>query len=75
MSAKNTQEVIMRSPNEIWEALGDIEDEEAQHVLARLFSMYEEMVRRDGESKETRRFFQNLDNAIEMTQECNLNRR
>lgn len=65
----------MRSPNEIWEALGDIEDEEAQHVLARLFSMYEEMVSRDGESKETRRFFQNLDNAIEMTQECNLNRR
>ena len=65
----------MRSPNEIWEALGDIADEEAQHVLARLFSMYEEMVVRDGETKETNRFFQNMDNAIELTQECNLNRR
>lgn len=65
----------MRSPNEIWEALGDIADEEAQHVLARLFSMYEEMRARDGETKETNRFFQNLDNAIDMTQECNLNRR
>ena len=65
----------MRSPNEIWEALGDIADEEAQHVLARLFSMYEEMVARDGETKETNRFFQNMDNAIELTQECNLNRR
>jgi hypothetical protein len=65
----------MRSPNEIWEALGDIDDEEAQHVLARLFTMYEELVTRDGETKETSRFFQNLDNAIELTQECNLNRR
>jgi len=65
----------MRSPNEIWEALGDIDDEEAQHVLARLFTMYEELVTRDGETKESNRFFQNLDNAIELTQECNLNRR
>ena len=66
---------MMRSPNEIWEALGDIDDEEAQHVLARLFTMYEELVTRDGETKESNRFFQNLDNAIELTQECNLNRR
>jgi hypothetical protein len=66
---------MMRSPNEIWEALGDIDDEEAQHVLARLFAMYEDMVTRDGETKETSRFFQNLNNAIELTQECNLNRR
>lgn len=65
----------MRSPNEIWEALGDIDDEEAQHVLARLFAMYEEMVTRGGETEETSRFFQNLNNAIELTQECNLNRR
>lgn len=66
---------MMRSPSEIWEALGAIDDEEAQHVLARIFTMYEEMVTRNGETKETSRFFQNLDNAIELTQECNLNRR
>jgi len=53
----------------------DIEDEEAQHVLARLFAMYEELVTRDGETEETSRFFKNLNNAIELTQECNLNRR
>lgn len=69
------EEIRMRSPNEIWEALGDIDDEEGQHVLARLFAMYEDQVTRDGETKETSRFFQNLDNAIELTQECNLNRR
>jgi hypothetical protein len=66
---------MMRSPNEIWEALGEIDDEEAQHVLARIFTMYEEMVTQNGETKETSRFFRNLDNAIELTQECNLNRR
>ncbi|MFT5727556.1 MAG: hypothetical protein ACI8PB_001692 [Desulforhopalus sp.] len=66
---------MMKSPNDIWEALGDIEDEEAQHVLARIFTMYEEMVTRNGETEETNRFFQNLSNAIDVTQECNLNRR
>ncbi|MFT5699436.1 MAG: hypothetical protein ACI8ZB_002294 [Desulforhopalus sp.] len=65
----------MRSPTEIWELLGGIEDEEAQHVLARIFTMYEELVTRYGKTEETDRFFQNLDNAIELTQECNLNRR
>ena len=65
----------MRSPNDIWEALGDIDNEESQHVLTKLFVMYEEMVTRNGESEETHRFFQNLDNAIELSQECNLNRR
>ena len=65
----------MRSPNDIWEALGDIDNEESQHVLTKLFVMYEELVTRNGESEETNRFFQNLDNAIELSQECNLNRR
>lgn len=65
----------MRSPNEIWEALGDIDEEEATHVLTRLFSMYEELQTLGGETEETNRFFQNLNNAIDLTQECNLNRR
>lgn len=65
----------MRSPNELWEALGEIDDEEAQHVLTKLFTMYEQMLSQDGATEETNRFFQNLHNAIELTQECNLNRR
>ncbi len=65
----------MRSPNELWEALGEVDDEEAQHVLTKLFTMYEQMLSQDGPTEETKRFFQNLDNAIELTQECNLNRR
>jgi len=65
----------MKSPNEIWEALGDIDDEEAPHVLTKLFAMYEHMVTQNGSTAETDRFFQNLQNAIELSQECNLNRR
>ena len=65
----------MRSPNDIWEALGELDEEEAPHVLTKLFAMYEKILTQEGESKETNRFFQNLDNAIEMSQECNLNRR
>lgn len=65
----------MRSPNELWEALGEVDDEEAQHVLTKLFTMYEQMLAQDGATEETSRFFQNLHNAIELTQECNLNRR
>jgi len=65
----------MKSPNELWEALGDIDDEEAPHVLTKLFAMYEQMVTRNGATAETDRFFQNLQNAIELSQECNLNRR
>ena len=66
---------MMKSPGEIWESLGEIDDEEDQHVLARLFVMYEDLVTQNGETEETKRFFQNLGNAIELTQECNLNRR
>lgn len=65
----------MRSPNELWEALGEIDDDEAQHVLTKLFTMYEQRLTQDGATQETDRFFQNLHNAIELTQECNLNRR
>lgn len=65
----------MRSPNEIWEALGELDEEEAPHVLTKLFAMYEQLLSQNGATDETNRFFQNLDNAIELTQECNLNRR
>ena len=65
----------MRSPNEIWEALGELDEEEAPHVLTKLFAMYEQMLGQGGDTEEINRFFQNLDNAIELSQECNLNRR
>ena len=65
----------MRTQNEIWEALAEIDDEEAIHVLTKLFAMYEQLATQEGETKEISRFFLQLDKAIELTRECNLNRR
>jgi len=65
----------MRSSNELWEALGEVGEEEAQHVLTKLFAMYEQLLEQKGPTEETDRFFLYLDKAIELSQECNLNRR
>ena len=65
----------MRSPNDLWEALGDVGAEDCPNVLAKLFTLYEELVKRDSESEAARVFFRNLDIALSSTDECNLNRR
>ena len=65
----------MRSRSELWEAVGSIEEEELQHVLTKLFMMYEELAERDPENPEADNFFLRLDNAITQSEECNLNRR
>lgn len=63
------------NPNDLWEAIGSIDEEELPHVLTRLFTSYEEILQRDPESLEARGFFQKLASAIALTSECNLNRR
>jgi hypothetical protein len=65
----------MRSPNDLWEAIGAIDEEESYHLLSRLFDMYEQLLQKDPESKEAFLFFRNLDTALTITTECNLNRR
>ena len=65
----------MRNPNDLWEALGDIEMEESQNVLTKLFVMYEEQILKNPDSEAAQQFFKNLDLAITLTDECNLNRR
>jgi hypothetical protein len=68
----------MRSPNQLWEALGDIDPDETGHVLTRLFVMYEQLLQNnpdDPKGKEASNFFKNLDIALTQTDECNLNRR
>lgn len=65
----------MRSHNDLWEALGSIGEEETHHVLTKLFTMYEQLIENDPKNVEALRFFQNLDNALLLTEECNLNRR
>jgi hypothetical protein len=71
----------MRSPNQLWEAMGDIDPDETGHVLTRLFVMYEQLLQNnpdnpdDHKGKEALNFFKNLDIALTQTGECNLNRR
>ena len=40
----------MRSPNDLWEALGSLAEEENAHVLTKLFAMYEERLSKNPES-------------------------
>lgn len=65
----------MRSPNDLWEALGSIDEEETHQVITKLFTMYEQLIEIEAENQEALRFFKNLDNALSLTQGCNLNRR
>lgn len=65
----------MRNPNDLWEALGNIEIDESQNVLTKLFVMYEEILKKDPENEPANIFFRHLDLALTLTDECNLNRR
>ena len=65
----------MRGPNDLWEAIGSLGEDEIPHVLTRLFTMYEEMLARDPGDANARLFFRNLDTAISQANLCNLNRR
>jgi hypothetical protein len=65
----------MSSSNQAWEHLGELTEEDAMHVLTRLFSMYEEEKKRNPGNKEAALFFRNLITALGQTSACNLNRR
>ena len=65
----------MSSSNDAWEHLGELTEEDAMHVLTRLFSMYEEEGQRHPEDKAAPLFFRNLITALGQTSACNLNRR
>ncbi|MGB3210790.1 MAG: hypothetical protein WBB19_08830 [Desulforhopalus sp.] len=65
----------MRSPSDLWEAIGTVGEEDTGHVLTRLFTTYEKQLQHNPEDREALSFFRNLDNALTQTVECNLNRR
>jgi hypothetical protein len=54
---------------------GDLAEEDALHVLTRLFSMYEEQQQRNPDDEAAELFFRNLATAVSQTCACNLNRR
>lgn len=65
----------MKSPNDLWEAIGSLPEEEVIHVLTRLFTMYGERLAKKPDDEGALLFFRNLDTAITQIDLCNLNRR
>ena len=64
----------MEIENDPWEAMGTLEEDEAMHVLTKLYSMYEKENQQQGDASAAL-FFQRMHQAIEQSKECNLNRR
>lgn len=65
----------MSLSNEAWNHLGELSEDDAIHVLTRLFAMYEELEQRNPDEPATSLFFRNLITALGQTSSCNLNRR
>lgn len=65
----------METPHEIWDALGEVPEEELLHVLTKLFFAYEAQLTRNPHDPEAITFFQRLGTVLEQTAQCNLNRR
>jgi len=65
----------MINSNELWEAIGDLEEEDIPHVLTKLFLIYEDRKRLNPDDEAAALFFKHLSQAVSQTSECNLNRR
>jgi len=65
----------MKSPNDIWEELGELPEEEVMHVMTKLFAFYDDRLQKNPDDQSALQFYKNLDNALSLTSQCNLNRR
>lgn len=65
----------MLNTNQLWEAVGDIEEDDIPHVLTRLFTIYEEKLDRNPDDKAATDFFKHLSQTLALVDKCNLNRR
>ena len=65
----------MKSPNDIWADLGELPEEEVILIMTKLFAIYEDTLKNQPADQEALNFFKNLENSINQTSQCNLNRR
>lgn len=65
----------MRSPNDLWAAVGELAEDETAQVLTRLVVLYADRLEKNPGDPEALFFFRNLDTAISQATQCNLNRR
>lgn len=61
--------------NDLWDALGSLEDDQAYQVLTQLFARYEQRREQYPDDPATDIFFQNLTAIMAQVQSCNVNRR
>ena len=61
--------------SKLWDLLGDVEEDDAPHVLTKLFTIYEERESKHPDDEATQLFFKHLEQALTQVGECNLNRR
>jgi len=65
----------MKDPNDLWEMIGFLAEDETTHLISRLFTKYEELYKKNPQDVNALLFFRNLDTALSQTTICNLNRR
>lgn len=65
----------MLSLTSLWAELGGLPEEECLHLLSRLFNAYEQALARDPDDPGALDFFRRLEQALDQTAQCNLNRR
>lgn len=65
----------MTTSGDVWEQLGELNEEDAVHTLSRLFVLYEKLQQTSPGDEAATLFFKNLSTAIKPASECNLNRR
>ena len=65
----------MKTPEDLWEDIGSLTDDELTHVITRLYTSYEERLKRNPDDPEALNFCRHLYNSIHQSTMCNLNRR
>lgn len=61
--------------NDLWETLGDVEEDDIPHVLTQLFTIYEKKLEHNPKDDAAQDFFKHLSQALSQVDSCNLNRR
>ena len=60
---------------DLWEALGDLADDQAYQILTQLFARYEQRREQNPADSEAETFFQALAVILAQVQSCNVSRR
>jgi cytochrome c-type biogenesis protein CcmH/NrfG len=63
------------STTDLWEMLGNLDEDQPLQVLTQLFARYEHRLQQNPQDSESMAFFNHLALVLAQVQSCNLNRR